>query len=517
MALEEKMGVPEFYKGKTIFITGGTGFMGKVLLEKLLRSCPELEKIYVLMRPKKGKHLQERVEQIISIPIFDLIRESNPSQFKKLIPIDGDVTKLNLGLSKEDRQLLVNDVNIIFHAAASVRFDEPIKDAILLNTRGTREVVYLAKEIKNLYALVHTSTTYCNTDRKYIDEIIYPEHGNWKDSIELAEKYDSHILDVLTAKYMNKLPNTYTFSKSMAEHVINDLCKDQIPAIIIRPSIVISSMKEPVKGWIDNFNGPVGLLMGAGKGIMRSMYVNPDVRADYMPVDLVIKAMILVAWDKGLKKEENNLDIEIYNCSNNMNQTIYSGEMVYMGRDLLWDQPLENMLWYPHGSWITTNFCLHYIKIILYHLIPALFVDSLLRLTNHKPLLFKIQRKIYIANMALAYFLFQEWTFNNTNILKLEEQIPEKDKENFGYDKYSPLAIPYAFFKNAVIGAQKYLLKEKTPLEVKRKNATRMWILSVVFNVCWYIGLAYILYYKFDIVGVLLNILYKIQTYFVNL
>lgn len=61
--------VSEFYNGKTIFITGGTGFMGKVLLEKLLRSCPGVSKIYLLIRPKRGQDTQERLQQLLCSPV----------------------------------------------------------------------------------------------------------------------------------------------------------------------------------------------------------------------------------------------------------------------------------------------------------------------------------------------------------------------------------------------------------------------------------------------------------------
>lgn len=66
--------VSEFYCGKTVFITGGTGFMGKVLLEKLLRSCPGVAKIYLLIRPKRGQDARERLQQLLSSPVssFDL-------------------------------------------------------------------------------------------------------------------------------------------------------------------------------------------------------------------------------------------------------------------------------------------------------------------------------------------------------------------------------------------------------------------------------------------------------------
>ena len=98
------------------------------------------------------------------------------------------------------------------------------------------------------------------------------------------------------------MPNTYTFTKSMAEQVINDY-KHKVPLVIFRPSIVISAMKEPVPGWVDNFNGPVGLLVGCGVGIMRTAQVAPKYIADFTPVDVCIKAMIIAAWKRAHQKK----------------------------------------------------------------------------------------------------------------------------------------------------------------------------------------------------------------------
>lgn len=56
--------VQEYYRDATIFLTGGTGFMGKTLIEKLLRSCPHIKHIYLLVRVKKGKSPHERIDDI---------------------------------------------------------------------------------------------------------------------------------------------------------------------------------------------------------------------------------------------------------------------------------------------------------------------------------------------------------------------------------------------------------------------------------------------------------------------
>lgn len=128
------------------------------------------------------------------------------------------------------------------------------------------------------------STTYCNSDKKLVEEKLYPSHGDWKEAIRIAEESDRNMMDILTQKYIHPLPNTYTYAKSLAEHVVNDLCSGKIPAVIVRPSIgrssvmeknilfviflflVINMRKEPLPGWTDNLNGPIGLSYAGGQG-----------------------------------------------------------------------------------------------------------------------------------------------------------------------------------------------------------------------------------------------------------
>jgi alcohol-forming fatty acyl-CoA reductase len=62
-------GIQEFFKDKTLFITGGAGFMGKVLLEKLLYSCSDLKEIIILVRPKRGKTGEQRVQEFAQVPV----------------------------------------------------------------------------------------------------------------------------------------------------------------------------------------------------------------------------------------------------------------------------------------------------------------------------------------------------------------------------------------------------------------------------------------------------------------
>ncbi len=61
--------IMNFYINKSIFITGATGFLGKVLIEKLLRSCYDLKKIYVLVRHKKGATPAQRLNELVNCKV----------------------------------------------------------------------------------------------------------------------------------------------------------------------------------------------------------------------------------------------------------------------------------------------------------------------------------------------------------------------------------------------------------------------------------------------------------------
>lgn len=238
---------------KKIIVLFCAGFMGKVLIEKLLRSCPDLNRIFILIRAKKNKTPEQRLEELGKIRVFDRLHQEYPDNFKKLHAINGDCTLKGLGISDEDLVKMEN-VSVIFHSAASVRFDDALKSAILLNTRGTVEVMRFAELLKGIRVVLHVSTTYCNPDKKVVEEMIYPANGDWQAAIQIAEKHDEETLNALTAKYTNGAPNTYTFTKGLAEQVVKDF-SDRLPVVIYRPSIVVSSLDEPMPGWIDNFNG----------------------------------------------------------------------------------------------------------------------------------------------------------------------------------------------------------------------------------------------------------------------
>ena len=77
---------------------------------------------------------------------------------------------------------------------------------------------------------------------------------------------DDDTLDKITPNLIGDKPNTYTYTKQLAEHLLVDEGRD-LPLAMIRPSIVGASWKEPFPGWIDNYNGPSGLYIAVSRSL----------------------------------------------------------------------------------------------------------------------------------------------------------------------------------------------------------------------------------------------------------
>lgn len=102
--------------------------------------------------------------------LFDRIRNERPSALQKLKPIQGDVLFEDFGLSNIDIENLSTEISVIFHFAATLRLEAPLKDNINMNTTGTLRAIRVAKRMKNLTIFVHLSTAFCYPDYDVLGE-----------------------------------------------------------------------------------------------------------------------------------------------------------------------------------------------------------------------------------------------------------------------------------------------------------------------------------------------------------
>ena len=138
------------FKGQSVFITGATGFVGKALVEKLLRSCPEVKHIYILIRSKRGQDVSTRFDEVLNDMVFHRLKKSNPKCLEKVVAIEGDISCPGFSINPNDLETLIRDVSVVFHSAATVKFNEVLRIAVNINILGTRRVIELCRKLPEL-------------------------------------------------------------------------------------------------------------------------------------------------------------------------------------------------------------------------------------------------------------------------------------------------------------------------------------------------------------------------------
>ena len=137
-------------------------------------------------------------------------------------------------------------------------------------------------------------------------------------------------------------------------------------------------------GWVDNLNGPVGIMIAGGKGVIRSMLCNADYRAEVIPVDFAINGLITIPYVEALRREPPQ-EIPVYNLTCSDKKKMTWGEVITHGKTITYEYPFEAGVWYPNGM-ITTNKLEHFFKIVFFHWLPAYLIDFLMLIFMQKRL-----------------------------------------------------------------------------------------------------------------------------------
>ncbi|XP_045534624.1 putative fatty acyl-CoA reductase CG5065 [Papilio machaon] len=420
------LSIPEFYAGRTVFITGGTGFLGKVLIEKLLYSCDNIDTIYILLREKNGIGAKERRNRLLNSPVFSRLREKKAESLSKIKHVVGDITVFNLGLTSDQEELL-KKVSVVFHLAATIRFDEPLKNALNINLEGTREVLRAFKNQSKLDAFVYVSTAFSNTDKKEIDECIYPPPRT------LAEVYAFSIKEEVSdedlCEFLNGRPNTYTFTKALAENMLAEEHGD-VPAVIVRPSIVTAAAEEPFKGWIDNWMGITTFFFTIAKGWTRVLYGKRNFVLDIIPVDYVVNLTIIAA-----ARCKRSIDVPVLNICSSSANPISSGLLVNLlikesAKQKFYDIPLFGVLYIKSAVLVT-------IVSFIVETIAAYLIDLWLRITCRSKSFVsfvEVQKKQSRVREKMRYFQLGSWKIKSTRTSDLYASLTIPDRKTFPCD-----------------------------------------------------------------------------------
>ncbi|XP_034487080.1 fatty acyl-CoA reductase wat-like [Drosophila innubila] len=486
-----------FYKNKNVFITGGSGFFGRVTIEKLLRST-EVKRIYMLMRPKKGVSIKDRIDTWATDPMFSVLLKSNPKFSDQIVAIAGDCQLPDLGISVEDRKLLVDQVQIVLHCAATVRFDERLDVALNINTRGTLLMVQLAKEMCRLEAFVHVSTAFSNCVLHHIDEVYYPDKltCSFDKILALREMLSNDLIDSMSPAFLEDFPNTYTFTKALGEQVVQREARG-LPACVFRPGMIVAAFKEPIIGWTNNLNGPISILFGYIAGVLRVAHLDKNVIAHIVPVDYCANMVLSIAWKTAVENvhhKKNDTDLfllkepTIYNYVNSNQNPLKWRNFANTIDNLIHVCPLEQIAWYPFLK-TYTNYWAFKLASLAYHILPAHIIDIVLRLRGQKPRMVKVYDKIHNHNKKLTFFGITNWTFEMHNTDRLIQCMSSQDRKIFECDMKSLNWDEY--FRVLLFGVREYLAKEKPTeesIQKARKILKRFYIMHRIVQIIIYGG-----------------------------
>ncbi|KAF8777099.1 Fatty acyl-CoA reductase 1 like protein [Argiope bruennichi] len=210
--------VSDFFEGRSVFLTGASGFLGTVILETLLRCCPGIASVYILLRSKRGLMPAQRKEMI----------------FEKKV-------------------------------------------------------------------LVYTSSSYSNShDDLPIKEEVYRLPFPVQTFLSALKEQDDNKLLELTSQHKSDWPNWYSLSKCISENIFQYMASD-LSVAIIRPSIVGSTWKNPIPGYLDENSVFAILNTLAAERIIKVLLGDANRKLNIIPADVVANVHLMAAWSIGTK------------------------------------------------------------------------------------------------------------------------------------------------------------------------------------------------------------------------
>ncbi|KAL0910669.1 hypothetical protein M5K25_018745 [Dendrobium thyrsiflorum] len=314
--------IVEFLKDKSILVSGSTGFLAKIFVEKVLRVQPSVKKLFLIVRARDASSAEQRFQnEVISKDLFQALREKHGKEFdsfisNKISPIAGDIADGNLGIKDYNiREYLWKEIDIVVNVAATTNFYERYDVALGINVMGVKNVLDFAKQCTKIKMLLHVSTAYVAgvqegiiTEKPFhFGEALKPDlKVDIGEELRLLEETKSQIHDEKKTKEAEKeamkelgikrarihgWPNTYVFTKAMGEMLLGHMRGD-LPLVIIRPTIITSIYNDPLPGWIEGARTIDSIIVGYAKGNISSFLGDPQMSMDLIPGDMVVNAMI---------------------------------------------------------------------------------------------------------------------------------------------------------------------------------------------------------------------------------
>ncbi len=249
---------PWHRRAETILLTGGSGFLGREIIPRLVR-MGRTEAIYLLMRGEDDAEVSRRFHQLV-----DSLRRRWPDlEYSCLHAIRGDVALPGLGLGRADSRALAGSVTRIVHAAALTNLNATLAEARRANLGGAREILQLAAWCPRLVSISWISTAFVAGNRagRIMEEELQNNQG---------------------------FRNAYEQSKYEAELMVRSAAA-RLPVTVFRPSIIVGDSRD---GYTCNFASIYWPLRLVARGVLRRVPGDPQTLLDLVPVNYVADAIV---------------------------------------------------------------------------------------------------------------------------------------------------------------------------------------------------------------------------------
>ncbi|KAK9204470.1 hypothetical protein WN943_014730 [Citrus x changshan-huyou] len=265
----ESFSVLQFLKDKTILVTGATGFLAKIFVEKILRIQPNLKKLYLLIRAEDDKSAKQRMfREVIEKDLFRVLRDTwgdslDSFILEKVAAVPGDILYEDLGIKDSNlKEEMYRQIDLVVNVAAITKFDERYDALLDTNTMGAFHVLSFAKHCTKIQMLVHLSTAYACGEKSGL----IPENSfTMGEMVKWPRKLDIMAEKKLVEKKLNQLQTT-----GAAEDEVTSIMKDL--------------------GTERTIDVP---LITYGKGKIDCLPVNSQTILDLIPADVVVNSMIM--------------------------------------------------------------------------------------------------------------------------------------------------------------------------------------------------------------------------------
>lgn len=137
-------------------------------------------------------------------------------------------------------------------------------------------------------------------------------------------------------------------------------------------------------GWVDSLNGASGIIVAAGRGVLRCLLLDISTNFEAIPVDVAINGMIMVAKDASVL-EEKSREIPVYNITIHQTNRMTYSDLFDVVASMIHVTPFSFSLWYPNCT-MTMNKYYFMLNVLLFQWFPAYFIDFLLMILRQKRL-----------------------------------------------------------------------------------------------------------------------------------